>query len=123
MSAAAQAASTLVQFLFFVSVGLSIFGQMGDGATTSAALTLSNGLIEGNPIAAWLFKKIGYAATYALKGVGPIILSVAAFELSPKSGIAVASIFAVAGFAATIHNFIVLKKAGFSFKQVIGILG
>ncbi len=123
MPAAAAASSTLVQFLFFLFTGLSIIGQLGDTRTTSAALTLTKGVVEGNPVALWLFKKIGNNATYALKCILPVILAAAAFEISPKTGVGLSIFSAGIGFAMTIRNFAVLKKAGFTFLQVLGIVG
>jgi Domain of unknown function (DUF5658) len=55
----------MTDFLFFLLVVLGILACLGDGYTTMNGIS-SGALQEANPVARWLFKKIGESLTIFL---------------------------------------------------------
>jgi hypothetical protein len=62
-------------FYFFLLVVLGILACLGDGYTTMVGVT-ANKLSEANPVARWLFAKIGESLTIFLGGTLFVFTSV-----------------------------------------------
>ncbi len=100
---------------FFIACALAMVGQFGDSYTTEQGL--AHGLKEGNSWATAIVEKIGVTGITIIKCVGfalaaPILTFLLLHSLF--GGTIVASIAAAEGLAATIMNYITMKKAGIS---------
>ena len=95
--------------LFFIAFALCGFGQFLDCRTTDVGL--AHGFIEANSFAGKIYSKIGATGFFVLKcmvfpAIGAGIAAYAGFGPS----LVWLSIFAAVGFAAGIHNYLLLKK-------------
>lgn len=96
----------------FLLIGFGIFACVGDSITTITGLTAGKGFREANPIARWMFEKVGQTfAGFLTTGAYAII---AGFIASKNWG---AGMFFAGAIAATetymtIKNYLLLKKLG-----------
>lgn len=104
--------------ILFIAFGLHSAGEFLDAYSTNIALTCGKNIFtEGNPISAWLIKKIGLGATAAIKmGVVPIAITVTGILASSYEKEAIIANLTLAAITGTIGilNLIKIKKAGIS---------
>jgi hypothetical protein len=98
------------QLLYFGLVVVALAGQLGDCYTTE--VSLAHGMVEGNPIAAWLQKKIGQTGLTILKCAGaaitlPMLTTIFA---GITYGCVVAGIIGGIGVFATVKNYLLMRK-------------
>lgn len=92
----------------FILVGLGIVACIGDYITTQKGFDA--GLIEANPVARWLQKKLGMAQATFVSTAAFIVTAGLLAMLSAKISIAfAASILGIETFN-TVRNYLLLKK-------------
>ncbi len=101
--------SGLSQFLLFALISLGVVASLGDAYTTMLGFGVN--LVEGNPVARWLQKKLGFGLS-AFVAIGAFILTASLLSVPTPVG---AFIFAGAITALetfnTIRNYRMFKKA------------
>jgi hypothetical protein len=97
---------------FFGLAAYGIAAVLGDSITTIIGLNANKGFIEGNPLAAWMFKKVGQSLTCWLGGVGYLITAAIFTNLNWKAGMVYTGAVAAAETYFAIHNYLLLKKLG-----------
>ncbi len=92
----------------------SLLTLLGDGYTTMIAL--QHGFVEGNPIAKWLFKKIGQQATLFVEGVGLLFAIGAISNYDLNMAYMFAGIMTAGEGYMCVRNYRLLKKSNISLK-------
>jgi hypothetical protein len=96
-------------------IAYGITASIGDVITTMIGIS-SGKVVEGNPIARWLFGKIGESATGWLGAVGYCFVSLGMAAWNYKAGLIVAGSVAVTETIMVIKNYLLLKKLGIPVK-------
>ncbi len=92
----------------------SLLTLLGDGYTTMIAL--QNGFVEGNPIAKWLFKKIGQSFTLFAESVALLFIIGAISNYDLNMAYMFAGIMTAGEAYMCIRNYRLLKASGISLK-------
>src|SRR5258708_1812319 len=92
----------------------SLAALLGDGYTT--AIALQHGFVEGNPIARWLFKKVGQSFTLFAEGVALLFAIGMISNYDLNAAYAFAGIITAGEAVMVIRNYKLLKKAKISLK-------
>jgi hypothetical protein len=92
----------------------SVLTLMGDGYTTMIAL--QRGFVEGNPIAKWLFGKIGQQWTLLVESVALLFAIGAISNYNLNMAYTFASIFTAGEAYMCVRNYRLLKKSNISLK-------
>lgn len=92
----------------------SLLTILGDGYTTIVGL--QHGFTEGNPIARWLFKKIGQPLTIFVSAVSVLFLIGLISNYDLNASYAFAGIITAGEAAMVIRNYMMLKKNKISLK-------
>jgi len=108
------AASDPQLVLLFALSASSLLAFLGDGYTTM--IGLQHGFKEGNPIARWLFKKIGQSGTLFVESVALLFAIGAISNYDLNAAYAFAGIITAGEAVMFIRNYRLLKKAKISLK-------
>lgn len=103
-------------FAMFVLIAYGIAACVGDGITTMIGLGAKKGFVEGNPIAKWMFAKIGESLTCWLGAIVYCFTSLIFANINYKAGLVYAGSVAAAETYFAIHNYLMLKKLGIPLK-------
>ena len=103
-------------FLMFLLIGFGIVACVTDGITTMIGLGANKGFTEGNPIARWMFKKVGESFTVFLGAVAYTFTALIIGTHNWAAGMVYAGIVAAGEVYFTIHNYLLLKKLGIPLK-------
>jgi len=93
---------------------VTLLAILADGYTTSVAL--KNGFVEQNPIARWLFKKIGQPLTLFLDGVAILFLAGLFSNYTLKGAYTFLGVVGGAEIFFATRNYLRLKKQKISLK-------
>jgi hypothetical protein len=96
----------------FLLIGYGILACLGDSITTMIGLGANKGFIETNPIARWLFAKVGQSFAAFLSTAVYIFTALGIGTANWKAGMLYAGIVAAGETYFTIHNYLLLKKLG-----------
>lgn len=102
----------MTDLMFFALVVFGILAVLGDSITTMIGLGANKGFTEGNPIAAWMFKKIGQSLSCWLGGVTYVFTALGFYAVNHAAGAVFAGSVAAAETYFTIKNYLLLKKLG-----------
>jgi hypothetical protein len=102
----------MTDFLFFLLLAFGIFAVLGDSITTMIGLGANKGFIEANPIARWMFAKMGQSFSCFLGGAVYLFASLGFYSVNHAAGAVLAGSVAVAETYFAIHNYLLLKKLG-----------
>jgi hypothetical protein len=102
--------------LFFLLVGYGIAACIGDCITTMIGLGAKKGFVEGNPIARWMFAKVGESLTGWIGAVVYALLACVFANLNYRAGVFFAAAVAASETFFTIKNYRLLKKLGIPLK-------
>ncbi len=92
----------------------SVATLLGDGYTTMVAL--QHGFVEGNPVARWLFKKIGQSFTLFAEAVVALFAIGAISNYNLNAAYLFAGILTAGEGAMFLRNYLKLKKSNISLK-------
>jgi hypothetical protein len=92
----------------------SLLTLLGDGYTTM--IGLQHGFVEGNPLAKWLFKKIGQSFTLFLEGTVLLFAIGAISNYDLNAAYVFAGILTAGEAAMCVRNYKLLKKSNISLK-------
>lgn len=101
------------------------FGVMGAALVATAAyigdayltnIGISKGFKEGNPLNAWLFKKIGFSLTCFIEGASFLIGGAAMTSEGAGPAALFFGIIAAGELVMVVRNYLMLKKAKVSLK-------
>ena len=93
-----------------LTVGL--LAIIADGITTMIGLGANKGFVEGNPIARWMFSKVGQSLTIWLGGVAYLLIGLIIGTKVWAAGMVYAGIVAAGEIYFAVHNYLLLKKLG-----------
>ncbi len=99
-------------FILFLVIVYGIFACLGDIITTAIGLTAGKGFKEGNPIAAWMFKKMGQSFAGWLGGVGYLAACLFIGAANWEAGVVCAGLIGAAETYFAIHNYLLMKRLG-----------
>ncbi len=99
-------------FIMFLVMAFGVFACLADIITTSIGLAAGKGFKEGNPIAAWMFKKMGQSFSGWLGGAAYLFIALAIGTHFWGPGMLYAGGVAAAETYFAIHNYLLLKKLG-----------
>jgi hypothetical protein len=96
------------QFALFALIGVGVLACLGDAYTTLKGFDV--GLVEGNPVARWLQKKLGFSLS-AFVATGFFLVSTSIISVvSPTAAFAIAGgVIALETFN-TVRNYLLFKK-------------
>lgn len=100
----------------FALIAFGIVTIVGDGITTMVGLGAKKGFVEGNPLARWLFSKIGESLTVWLSAVVYALLAAFIGSKAWGPGMFFAGTVAVSEAFFTIKNYRLLKSLGIPLK-------
>jgi Domain of unknown function (DUF5658) len=102
----------MVDLNFFLTVGAGIGAITADSITTIVGLGANKGFIESNPLARWMFKKMGQSFACWLSGAVYIFSSLGIYSANHGAGFFYAGSIAAAEAYFAIRNYLMLRKFG-----------
>lgn len=97
-----------------LTVGL--LAIIGDGITTMIGLGANKGFVEGNPIARWMFSKVGQSLTIWISAVAYLLVGAFIGGANWAAGMTYAGIVAAGEIYFAVKNYLLLKKLGIPIK-------
>jgi hypothetical protein len=101
-------------FGFFLLLVYGIAAVLGDSITTMIGLAANKGFTESNPIARWMFAKIGQSLSCFLSGAVYLFTALIFVSHNYVAGMVFTGAVAAAETYYAIHNYLLLKKLGIS---------
>jgi hypothetical protein len=99
-------------FILFLLMSCGVVAIVADGITTMKGLGANKGFIEGNPIARWMFAKIGESLTVWLGGVLYLLAGLIIGTNNWAAGMVYCGLVTAAETYFAIHNYLLMKKLG-----------
>ena|SRR5271170_449996 len=106
----------MIDFNFFLTLAAGIGTILGDGITTMIGLGANKGFIESNPIARWMFSKLGQSLTIWLGGAAYLFTGLGIYTVNHAAGFVYAGVVAAAELYFFLHNYFLLKKLNIPLK-------
>lgn len=101
-----------VDLAYFLTVAAGIGCVLGDGITTMIGLGANKGFIEQNPIARWMFKKMGQSFSIWLGGAVYLFTGLGFYTVNHAAGFVFTGSVAAAEAYFAVHNYLLLKRLG-----------
>jgi hypothetical protein len=99
-------------FIMFLLMAYGVVAIIADGITTMIGLGANKGFIEGNPIARWMFAKVGESLTVWLGGAAYLFAGLIIGTHNWAAGMVYTGLVAAAETYFAIHNYLLMKKLG-----------
>lgn len=104
-------------FAMFLVIVCGIFACLGDSITTMIGLTAGKGFIEANPLASWLFKKVGEDLACFISSAAVLFISLGIGAHWYWPGMFFAGVVAAGETFFTVKNYLLMKKLGISLQN------